>query len=341
MSESPVESEKPAYRRVALATRSLIGGALMGLANLVPGISGGTMLLAAGVYPNFIDGVAEVSTFRFRRSSLLTLACILGGALVAIATLAGVVGGLVVDHRWVMYSLFIGLTLGGVPLLWAMLRPLDSTVVVAATIAIAAMAALAIAGPVDDAGARSSTAMLFLAGLAGASAMVLPGISGGYLLLLLGQYVAILTAIDSLAHGVADRDTTLIGEAMGTVIPVGVGVVVGVVGISNLVKVLLQRCERPTLGVLLGLLLGAIIGLWPFQTGVAPEVGSTLKGDRVVLVDGELRLENTGRVIEAGDYPTQTFRPSAGQLGGAAGLVVLGFLLSAGIAHLGQGRGDG
>ena len=55
----------------AFAVRSVIGGMLMGLANLVPGISGGTMLLATGVYPQFISGVAEVTTFRFRPRTLL------------------------------------------------------------------------------------------------------------------------------------------------------------------------------------------------------------------------------------------------------------------------------
>ncbi len=57
-----------------LVVRSLFGGTLMGLANLVPGISGGTMLLAAGIYPRFIDALAEVTRFRFRFRSLLVLA---------------------------------------------------------------------------------------------------------------------------------------------------------------------------------------------------------------------------------------------------------------------------
>ena len=59
-----------------LALRSVLGGVLMGLANLVPGISGGTMLLAAGVYPGFIAGIAEVTTLRFRLPSLLLLGTI-------------------------------------------------------------------------------------------------------------------------------------------------------------------------------------------------------------------------------------------------------------------------
>ena len=89
----------------------------MGLANLVPGISGGTMLLAAGIYPPFIESVASVSSLRFTRVGLRVLVCVAAGAAVAILLLAGVVKGWVVDQRWVMYSLFIGLTVGGVPVL--------------------------------------------------------------------------------------------------------------------------------------------------------------------------------------------------------------------------------
>jgi putative membrane protein len=345
----PTPDVQAEYRGEALAVRAVLGGALMGLANLVPGISGGTMLLAAGVYPHFINGVAEVSTFRLRARTVLTLGCIVGAAFLAIIGFAGPVSrlvvdhrwGLVVDHRWVMYSLFIGLTLGGVPILWRMLRPVDPPVVVAAIAGIAVMALMVWIGPGDIAGTEDGSrpyAMYFLAGLAGASAMVLPGVSGGYLLLVLGQYVAVLSAVAALKDGVRAGDWDAVGETMHVVVPVGLGVVVGVVGVSNLIKLLLARFERATLGVLLGLLLGAVIGLWPFQAGVAPAPGSAFRGDRVVEADSRLVMERTGREIEAGDHPTAFFRPDVGQVGGAVGLVILGFAVSFGISHLGGGE---
>ena len=120
--------------------------------------------------------------------------------------------------------------------------------------------------------------MLAIAGVAGASAMILPGVSGGYLLLLLGQYVPILGV------GFADEGRGLgagldaVMAEMGVVIPVGVGVVLGVVVVANALKWLLARFEKATLGALLGLLFGAVVGLWPFQEGVPPEVGDVVKG---------------------------------------------------------------
>ncbi len=334
--------EQAEYRGEALAVRGTIGGLFMGLANLVPGISGGTMLLAVGIYPHFINGVAEVSTFTFRPKTLLTLGCIAGAALVAVLGFAGTMSGLVVHQRWIMYSLFIGLTLGGVPLLWRMVRPADSVVVITSIAGIALMALVALVSP--GGGAAQGTdgshpyVMYFLGGLAGASAMVLPGISGGYLLLILGQYVAILTAVAAFKDGLSAGDLTMMLQAMHVLAPVGLGVAIGIVGVSNLIKLLLQRFERPTLGLLLGLLLGAIIGLWPFQQGVPPAEGSVFRGDRVVIIDGRPSMEITRRMIDAKDFDTAFFTPSALQVLGAAAFILLGLGISMSVAHLGSNR---
>jgi putative membrane protein len=312
-----------------------MGGVLMGMANLVPGISGGTMLLAAGVYPQFIDGIAEVTTLRFRKRTLILLFTIGGAAALAILLLAGLIKGLVVDHRWAMYSLFIGLTLGGVPVVWKLMARLTASAAAGCVLGIAVMAAVtfwqpgaAAAGP----GERAYLA-LFVAGLAGASAMILPGVSGGYLLLVLGQYITILTAIDNfktavLSSGGPNWDG--IFEAMHVFIPVGLGVVLGVVGVSNAIRYLLARFPQSTLGFLLGLLLGAVIGLWPFQQPREPQPGEVIKG-RVMTAEtvADLRPE---------DYPSENFRPSGGQIAGSVAFILAGFAVTQLVARVGAGK---
>ena len=326
----------------AFAVRSAIGGFLMGLANLVPGISGGTMLLAVGVYPQFISGIAEVSTLTFRTRTLIVLGAIVGAAIVAILGFAGLISNLVVHQRWIMYSLFIGLTLGGVPLLWRMLRPADGLIVAAAAGGVAVMAAVALispgSAPAEGAADAHRYGMYFLGGLAGASAMVLPGISGGYLLLVLGQYVAILSAVATFKSGLGAADLSVIVQAMHVLVPVGFGVVLGVVGVSNLVKVLMQRYERATLGVLLGLLLGAVIGLWPFQQGIPPAEGSLFRGDTVVMIEGRPAMRTTRRIIDVKDFETRFFTPTPAQVGGSLLLIALGFAASMGVSRLGSSR---
>ena len=304
----------------------------MGLANLVPGISGGTMLLIAGVYPGFIGAIAEITTLRWRWSSVVLLGTIGGAAVLAIFLLAGPTKALVIEYRWVMYSLFIGLTLGSVPLLWRLSQPVSRRFFISAGVTFLLMVLLAFGTPLQTGPGDESFGLLFVAGLAGASAMVLPGVSGGYLLLLLGQYVPILRSIEKLRLGLfgageqAGLDWPLVHEALWVVIPVGLGVAAGIIGVSNLIRWLLEHHRTATLGALMGLVLGAIIGLWPFQAGVPPQVGDRLHGQVVT-------PETLSR-IEVADWPGRRFPPSAGQIGAALGLIVLGVGTTLGLDRL-------
>ncbi len=335
-----------------LAARGAIGGVLMGLANLVPGISGGTMLLAAGVYPRFINAIGEVTVLKFRKASLLLLGAVIVSALAAIVLLAGPVKDLVVNHRWIMYSLFIGLTLGGVPVVMRLIgKDRGARVWVSAACGFIAMAALAYVQMQGGGGTeRAGFVMMFIAGVAGASAMILPGVSGGYLLLVLGVYVPILSGISLAKDAVKAGDAAALMEpVLGVVLPVGVGVVVGVVVVSNVLRMLLKRCEKPTLGVLLGLLLGAVVGLWPFQQGVELKVGSILKGQTVVLGSTEpygdegwvtttYIYKETGKPVDIDDYPTEIFTPTTVQVMMAAGLVMVGFVTTLLVDKVGGGK---
>ncbi len=315
----------------------------MGMANLVPGISGGTMLLAAGVFPHFIQAVADVSRVRFHQRSLILLGTIVLSAGLVIGSLAGIVGALVVDYTWIMYSLFIGLTLGGVPLIWKMAgakTPAFAVGALAGFIFMIGLGLLQMQGA-GEGGGKDGFMLLFVAGTAGASAMVLPGVSGGYLLLLLGVYVTILESIGRIFDGVRALDISMIlPPALYVALPVGLGVLLGIVGVSNLVKWVLERFPRPTLGVLFGLLLGAVLGLWPFQEGVEPEAGTILKGQTVVQLDGQLVYEQTGAQVATKDYPYEFFAPSAGQAGASVILVLCGFAITAAVAYIGRDRSD-
>ena len=236
-----------------------------------------------------------------------------------------------------MYSLFIGLTLGGVPLIWRMARPVGAPVYAAAAGAFALMCVMAF-GSEGGGAAEANALMLFVSGLAAASAMILPGVSGGYLLLLLGQYENILGMIDQLKRGLLGDaaagtgfDLAVVLDAMTLVVPLGLGVVAGVVGVSNALKWLLARFEKATLGALLGLLLGAVVGLWPFQVGVAPEEGEILGGRVVTALN---RAD-----FEPDDWAVRRFDPSPGQLAGSLALIGAGLLATVAIGRL-SGAGD-
>ena len=141
--------------------------------------------------------------------------------------------------------------------------------------------------------------------------------------------MAILGGIEAVVQALKARDIAAMWEpALGVVLPVGIGVVVGVVAVSNLLKVLLVRYEKPTLGVLLGLLVGAVVGLWPFQHGVKPALGAMFKG-----------REMTAELLEKlspEKYPTEFFGPSVLEVASALGLIVVGFGITMAVARLGR-----
>lgn len=325
-------SDAPAFRGMPLFLRSVAGGALMGLANLVPGVSGGTMLLAVGLYPQFIAGVAEVSTLKLRAPVLLMLACVGGAAVLAIAAGAHAIGAVLDRYPWVMYSLFIGLAAGGIPIVWRLVRPLDRTVALSAAVAVAAMGLLAVIDPerVSRGGAPGPAAYLVLvvAGVSGGAAMILPGVSGAYLLLVLGQYRPIVDAVAAAVDIARAGAWDTAGPVLHVLVPVAVGVVAGVAVVSNLVRLLLATRRRATLGFLLGLLLGAGIGLWPFTEPVRPRVGDIVRGQAIL-------SPAMAEKIDPADYRRERTLPSAGRAGGAALLVLAGFGASWSVSRLG------
>lgn len=299
--------------------RSLIAGLLMGMANLIPGVSGGTMILAMGLYTEFIDSVADVTAFRFRLRRFLFLGVVAVGAAGAIVGLAPVILHLLFHHDSAMYALFIGLTIGGAPTLFRMLRPVSAAAVIGTSCGVAVMVAIVLAR--DRAVMPHNTVMDVFAGMLAAITMVLPGISGSYMLLIMGQYDRVLGAVDL-------RDARIL-------VPVAIGAAVGVVLLSNALKFLLHRFQRPTIGFLLGMLLGSVLGLWPF--GKQPSVDALAARPTPQLVrfaerkgvpiDPSLPRDALGKqILERWDARDRSEDYSAATVFTAAAMAVCGFL---------------
>ncbi len=336
--------EAPAAAPAATAPRVVLGGFLMGLANLVPGVSGGTMILAIGLYDRFIDAVARATSLRWSREVLVFLALLVAGALVAVIGLAAPAVWLVVEHRWIAYSLFVGMTLGGVPLLWRVVRPFDAASVVSALAGAAGM--VWVARGLSDAPLEHTFGVFLFVGALASSSMILPGISGSYVLLIFGMYDVVVGSL---------RPRELMDDLAGSfwiLLPIGLGVAVGIGLLSNVLKVVLARFERPAHAALLGLLVGSVAGLWPFQEAVHPDLVSKRHVEAVVLVldgadAGTIEAE-TGLVLDAADrarlaetyagrtkgdlklagLALETYTPGALRIAGSLGLLVGGFLLT-------------
>ena len=316
----------------------------MGLANLVPGISGGTMILALGLYDRFIGAIADVSRLRLRRETIVFLMALGVGLASAVLLLSGVAVRLVTEHRWAMYALFIGMTLGGAPELYARIKPIRASSIVAFIIGFAAMVWFAISSSGIE--LTPTVPTLLAVGVAGASSMILPGISGSYVLLILGMYDTVVGALSISEVREAPKESLMI------IGPVIIGAAVGIAVLSNILKAVLKRYSAPSHGVLLGLLVGSVLGLYPFQEAVHPELASrrTRKAIEAVVVKGEKPTEVATAVerlsvselqqhaqmwrgkskgeIKTASLELRRFRPTGQRIASALGLFLLGVLLT-------------
>ncbi|HCD29717.1 MAG TPA: hypothetical protein DEQ73_03845 [Phycisphaerales bacterium] len=305
------------------------GGVLMGLANLVPGISGGTMLLATGVYRSLIEAVGQLCRLNITRRSLAPVVWIAIPAAVTIVSLAGAVSGLVQNHRPLAYATFIGLTLGGVPLLLRQLPKWTPGAKGGVVLGVMAMGGLAILESVGGFATTSGWVMAALAGMLGGASMILPGLSGGFVLLLLGQYVVILSAIDTFKDGIKLGSIEALMPPFQTLFPFGVGFALGIALTAFAMRTLLRHHESATTGVLLGLLLGAVLGLWPFRVGVQPEIGDVIRGQAIVTAEERDQGEPQ-------HWRTETFTPDMPEVISATMAVALGFGTALAVGLLGR-----
>jgi putative membrane protein len=198
-------------------------------------------------------------------------------------------------------------------------------------------------------GSSDGWLVLFVAGTAAAAAMILPGVSGGYLLLVLGAYLPILEGIDAFRAALSAADVGAVVEVgTGVILPVGLGVGIGIAVVSRGLRWLFARYRLQTLGVLLGLLVGAVVGLWPFQTVRVPEPGTRIKGQAVEVVDDgsgtnapggiAVRYVESGEMVDLEDLPTEMVTPTALQGLLALLLIGAGYVTTALVGRIGAPR---
>lgn len=304
------------YRAIVL--KGGISGVLMGLANLVPGVSAGAVMLATGIFKAFLTALADVVTFKWTRKTFVLLGTMGCAWTLAILLGAGPIKALVVDYRWIMYSIFIGLTLGGVPLVWAPGDKKAASFWLGGLIGLVVMTVLGLAQIlrwIEPGQNVDNLWILLIGGVLAAGATVLPGGSGTFVLILMGLYVPVLGAVDAFKNALIARDLAAAMTQGWVLGPLAIGMLVGLASISVLLKWTLSKFPSATYGVLLGLLLGSVVGLWPFQQGVQPKVGDVVKGR-------PLTAEMAAR-LKPDDWPVEFFAPSAIQIAWAAGLILV------------------
>lgn len=259
---------------------TVLRGFLMGSADVVPGVSGGTVALVLGIYPRLVGSIrsgssaigyalrGDLATMRSRLQAVEWgfLISLLAGIGLAVVTLAHTIEVLLADHAEAMAGLFLGLVAGSVVVAWRLVERWDAkgvtilVVVAAATFLLLGLRASTSTDVAADTAGRSPV-VFFLAGAIAICAMILPGISGSFLLVMMGMYGAVLGAVN-------DRDLVVLLVFVA-------GCVVGLGLFSQALHWALGNHYAEVMGALIGLMVGSTRVLWPWPAGVeSTELGA-------------------------------------------------------------------
>jgi putative membrane protein len=234
-----------------------IRGLLMGSADILPGISGGTIALITGIYERLVHGISKINftfvkpllkgDFKEFKSKLLDevdfalFIPLLLGIGTAMLTLAKLVSYAMEVHTAFTYSFFLGLIVSSSYILFTKLSGINLRNIILAIIGFILAYIFVSLNPIAT---THTLPVIFISGVIAICAMILPGISGSFLLLLLGQYEYMLNALHEMR--------------LPEVITFIVGALIGILGFSKLLDYLLQHHEESTMALLIGVMIGTL-----------------------------------------------------------------------------------
>ena len=236
-------------------------GMAMGAADVVPGVSGGTIAFISGIYEELLTSISNVNLTLLKtlKSEGITkawqqlngsfLLALLTGIFISIVTLAKVIKWLLENEPILLWSFFFGLVLASIIYIGKQINKWNIGIVIVALLGAVIAFYITTLNPLVS--ENSSTLFLFLAGAIAICAMILPGISGAFILVLLGAYKPILAAVN-------DRNFTIIAS-------VGAGAIVGLLAFSRVLKWLFAHYKNYTLAALTGFIVGSLNKIWPWK----------------------------------------------------------------------------
>lgn len=250
----------------------IIKGMLIGVANIIPGVSGGTMMVSMGVYEKIIGVVNNL--FKDIKKSILTLLPIGIGMFLGIAVFSFIIPWCLEVYPFPTSFCFIGLILGGVP---AIIKPAKESlhkegksISLPHIIAFVFLFALAVGmAAMNDTQTTSANfdldiglmIIIFIIGVIAAATMVVPGVSGSLVLMILGYYEGIMSSISGFISAVFAWDWAQIFYHTGVLAPFGIGVIVGIFAVAKLIEFLFAKFPSITYCGILGLIVASPIAI--------------------------------------------------------------------------------
>lgn len=243
----------------------ILRGVVIGIANIIPGVSGGTMMVSMGIYDTLIHCITHLfSEFKKSVKTLLPYAI---GMLIGIMALASLLSFLFERYPLPTNTAFIGLILGGLaPLLRKIERKkVNPVAVIVFIVFFAVVIWMALAGPRQNAESVEinigTILILVVMGAIASATMIIPGVSGSMMLMLLGYYTPVLNALNALKTAIFSANLAAMGAPLAVLLPFVVGVALGIFGIAKLIEWFIARFPTPTYCGVLGLVLASPVAI--------------------------------------------------------------------------------
>lgn len=246
--------------------KSILKGIVIGIANIVPGVSGGTMMVSMGIYDKLIHCITHL--FSEFKKSVKFLFPIAVGMLIAVVGSSFALKEMFARIPIQTNLLFVGLILGGLPAIWKNVKGKSVKIghIAAALVFFALVAGLAALGDTEGAMADLSFSIgnvliLFVVGVITSATMVIPGVSGSMVLMLMGFYAPVLAAVTDFVTALVHLDMNGILSGCGVLIPFGIGVVVGIFGIAKLVEIVFEKFPLYAYWAIIGLIIASPVAI--------------------------------------------------------------------------------
>ena len=247
--------------------KSFLKGCVIGIANIIPGVSGGTMMVAMGIYDKLIHCITHLFS-EFKKNVLFLLPIVIGMG-VAIVASSFALESLFANFPVQTNLLFVGLILGGLPAVWKHVKgnSIKFGHLIAFLLFFVLVAGLAIFGggngkDADLAFNVINVLKLLGVGIVASATMIIPGVSGSMMLKLMGYYEPIVTTtIPNLIRSLVafDMDGILVG--VGVLAPFGIGIVAGVFAIAKLVEIIFEKFPLYAYWAIIGLIVASPVAI--------------------------------------------------------------------------------
>lgn len=242
--------------------KDFLKGILIGIANIIPGVSGGTMAVSMGIYDQLISAITGLRK-NLKRSLRILLPIVLG-AVAGIACLSFVITYLLENFPLQTSTLFIGLILGGLPMLYGHVK--GAKIGISHAVLFVIFFAIVIGMAVVNGASDSATDIavnfitvieLFVIGMVASATMIIPGVSGSLVMMLLGFYNIIISNISAMLTSLATLNMDGIIHGFGIFIPFGLGVLAGIGLVAKLLEWLFAKKPILTYSAIFGLIIAS------------------------------------------------------------------------------------